>query len=242
MTYDFHGTWESVSGHHSPLYKGSQDTGDNVYLNTVSTEIHFVYLHHLMPTLSVSFPLSAFPSIFIYIFSIWTGKNQEGSLKSAKCYSWLGCKSVSINSKSVILTYEVCDVIVHQSFCFTGGKKNCSRWKTLDDNKAVTFTINQAYFVFTSAFTLTATLVITSSHCDVFVFNSLMTLICLPFTTGVKALDGNTHQFDLSFISFSKFRWNLLHLLTGFCTSLFIHIAGLCHEVLAGQGHACRKT
>ncbi|XP_076597018.1 LOW QUALITY PROTEIN: acidic mammalian chitinase-like [Chaetodon auriga] len=34
MTYDFHGTWESVTGHHSPLYKGSQDTGDHVYLNT----------------------------------------------------------------------------------------------------------------------------------------------------------------------------------------------------------------
>ncbi|KAJ0037002.1 hypothetical protein NQD34_005679 [Periophthalmus magnuspinnatus] len=34
MTYDFHGTWETVTGHHSPLYKGSQDTGDNVYFNT----------------------------------------------------------------------------------------------------------------------------------------------------------------------------------------------------------------
>ncbi|XP_068186402.1 acidic mammalian chitinase-like isoform X2 [Antennarius striatus] len=34
MTYDFHGTWESTTGHHSPLYKNVQDTGDHVYLNT----------------------------------------------------------------------------------------------------------------------------------------------------------------------------------------------------------------
>ncbi|XP_047186848.1 acidic mammalian chitinase-like [Scophthalmus maximus] len=34
MTYDFHGTWESVTGHNSPLFKGSHDTGDQVYFNT----------------------------------------------------------------------------------------------------------------------------------------------------------------------------------------------------------------
>ncbi|XP_042348384.1 probable endochitinase [Plectropomus leopardus] len=34
LTFDFHGPWESVTGHHSPLFQGSQDTGNQTYLNT----------------------------------------------------------------------------------------------------------------------------------------------------------------------------------------------------------------
>ncbi|XP_068561301.1 acidic mammalian chitinase-like [Cebidichthys violaceus] len=34
LTFDFHGPLENVTGHHSPLYNGSQDTGDEIYLNT----------------------------------------------------------------------------------------------------------------------------------------------------------------------------------------------------------------
>uniref|UniRef100_A0AAY4C843 chitinase n=1 Tax=Denticeps clupeoides TaxID=299321 RepID=A0AAY4C843_9TELE len=34
MTYDFHGTWETFTGHNSPLYQGSKDSGDLIYFNT----------------------------------------------------------------------------------------------------------------------------------------------------------------------------------------------------------------
>uniref|UniRef100_A0A3B5AYI1 Acidic mammalian chitinase n=1 Tax=Stegastes partitus TaxID=144197 RepID=A0A3B5AYI1_9TELE len=34
MTYDFHGTWETFTGHNSPLYRGSNDAGNLIYFNT----------------------------------------------------------------------------------------------------------------------------------------------------------------------------------------------------------------
>uniref|UniRef100_A0A3Q3F9K5 Chitinase-3-like protein 1 n=1 Tax=Labrus bergylta TaxID=56723 RepID=A0A3Q3F9K5_9LABR len=41
LTFDFHGPWESVTAHHSPLFQGSQDTGDAIYSNTVSLALEY---------------------------------------------------------------------------------------------------------------------------------------------------------------------------------------------------------
>uniref|UniRef100_A0AAR2JA12 chitinase n=1 Tax=Pygocentrus nattereri TaxID=42514 RepID=A0AAR2JA12_PYGNA len=36
MTYDYHGSWEKVTGHNSPLFKNSGDSGSHIYHNIVS--------------------------------------------------------------------------------------------------------------------------------------------------------------------------------------------------------------
>ena len=35
MSYDLHGSWEDVTGHNSPLFPNSNETGEQRYLNMV---------------------------------------------------------------------------------------------------------------------------------------------------------------------------------------------------------------
>lgn len=36
MTYDYHGSWEKVTGHNSPLFQSSYDSGNHIFHNIVS--------------------------------------------------------------------------------------------------------------------------------------------------------------------------------------------------------------
>jgi len=36
MTYDFHGSWDPMTGECSPLFKGPEDHGGFIYFNIVS--------------------------------------------------------------------------------------------------------------------------------------------------------------------------------------------------------------
>uniref|UniRef100_UPI0037E968B3 chitinase, acidic.1 n=1 Tax=Semicossyphus pulcher TaxID=241346 RepID=UPI0037E968B3 len=44
MTYDFHGHWEAVTGHNSPLYRSSVDSGSHVHHNINSSIGHWMAL------------------------------------------------------------------------------------------------------------------------------------------------------------------------------------------------------
>uniref|UniRef100_A0A8C0IRE8 chitinase n=1 Tax=Chelonoidis abingdonii TaxID=106734 RepID=A0A8C0IRE8_CHEAB len=56
MTYDFHGSWEGYSGENSPLYKGTADTGSNVYFNVVNIKINIAVNSAPAEKLIVGFP------------------------------------------------------------------------------------------------------------------------------------------------------------------------------------------
>jgi GH18 family chitinase len=43
MTYDLHGSWEDVTGHNSPLYAHSGETGKQRYLNMVKLALTLTF-------------------------------------------------------------------------------------------------------------------------------------------------------------------------------------------------------
>ncbi|KAF3689391.1 Chitotriosidase-1 [Channa argus] len=56
LTYDFHGSWEAVTGHNSPLYRSSVDSGSHVHHNINSSVSHWLSLGAPAEKLLLGFP------------------------------------------------------------------------------------------------------------------------------------------------------------------------------------------
>ncbi|XP_076012655.1 acidic mammalian chitinase-like [Genypterus blacodes] len=56
MTYDYHGHWEPRTGHNSPLYGSSLDTGSHVHLNVNSSIAYWMTLGAAAEKLLLGFP------------------------------------------------------------------------------------------------------------------------------------------------------------------------------------------
>ncbi|GAA6225581.1 acidic mammalian chitinase-like [Lates japonicus] len=56
MTYDFHGHWEGATGHNSPLYRSSVDSGSHIYHNINSSLSHWLALGAPAEKLLLGFP------------------------------------------------------------------------------------------------------------------------------------------------------------------------------------------
>ncbi|XP_039971385.1 chitinase, acidic.1 [Xiphias gladius] len=56
MTYDFHGYWEAATGHNSPLYRSSLDSGSHIHHNINSSVSHWLALGAPAEKLLLGFP------------------------------------------------------------------------------------------------------------------------------------------------------------------------------------------
>jgi len=82
MTYDFHGTWRHTTGHHSPLFRGQQDTGPDRFSNVVGSwkEYGGVTKPYHLP--GHTQPVSSFSMLFFF-FARYVRKDvsQMGKLR-----------------------------------------------------------------------------------------------------------------------------------------------------------------
>ncbi|XP_059184403.1 chitinase, acidic.1 [Centropristis striata] len=56
MTYDFHGHWETATGHNSPLYQSSEDSGSHIHHNINSSVSYWLALKAPAEKLLLGFP------------------------------------------------------------------------------------------------------------------------------------------------------------------------------------------
>lgn len=100
MTYDFHGTWRHTTGHHSPLFRGQQDTGPDRFSNVDYAVGYMLRLGAPNNKLVMGIPT------FGKSFTLASSENQVGAPISES-----GLPGRYTKEKGTLAYYEICDFL-----------------------------------------------------------------------------------------------------------------------------------
>ncbi|XP_055510982.1 acidic mammalian chitinase-like [Leucoraja erinacea] len=100
MSYDYTGGWNTFTGHHSPLFRGSQDRFDFVYYNTAYTVNYYRTKGAPRSKLIVGIPT------YGRSFKLTTGDTKVGAPASGP-----GPKGAITKAEGILANYEVCDFL-----------------------------------------------------------------------------------------------------------------------------------
>ncbi|XP_029907762.1 chitinase, acidic.1 [Myripristis murdjan] len=102
MTYDFHGHWEPVTGHNSPLYPSSLDSGSHLYHNINTSISHWMGLGAPAAKLLLGFPT------YGRTFRLSTGANGLGAPANGPADAGAYTRTAGFWAY-----YEVCEFLRH---------------------------------------------------------------------------------------------------------------------------------
>ncbi|XP_025100314.1 chitotriosidase-1-like isoform X1 [Pomacea canaliculata] len=103
MAYDLHGSWETVTGHHTALYRRADETGDDIYLNVDFAVNYWVQLG--APKEKLNIGLATYWRTFTLSSPYQTGLGAQAKGP--------GKEGPQTRTEGFLAYYEVCD-IMHQ--------------------------------------------------------------------------------------------------------------------------------
>ncbi|XP_061640519.1 chitinase, acidic.1 [Phyllopteryx taeniolatus] len=135
MTYDFHGHWEAATGHNSPLYPGSMDSGSHIHHNINSSVSYWLDMGAPAEKLLLGFPT------YGRTYRLSTGATGLGAPSNGPADAGPYTRTAGFWS-----FYEVCDFISSASVEWIDQQKVPyatfgSSWVGYDDHQSFLFKV-----------------------------------------------------------------------------------------------------